>query len=425
MNADRRLGALYICYLSLNDPLVHTQVVAYLAGLASEGHRIHLLTFETGRLTRRRRRELRDLLAEQGIAWHGLRYHKRPSLPATAYDTLAGAVVASGIVLGHRLGAVHGRNHVPVAMALIAKRLLWWRRLALIFDIRGLMAEEYEDAGRWTRDGVPFRLTKAIERRGIDRAEAIVVLTERVRQQLFGAAATPRVHVIPCCADLELIARARHRGPARRKALGLGEAQVMVYVGKFGGWYLTAEMARFFVCARASMPHLHFLILTQEDTGPITHELARAGADPGHYTITSAPAQLVAEYLAAADFGISLIRPAPSKASSSPTKIGEYLGAGLPVLCTAGVGDLDAMIGPEVGVIVHEHTDVAYAAAASRMASLLARPETGERCRALARSTLSLAAVGIPRYRDLYAEVAGTARPDRATSRSAGGTAPA
>src|SRR5204863_505449 len=56
------VGALYICYLGLADPLVRTQVVAYLAGLAERGHRIHLLTFETD-LSRARRRELRAEMA--------------------------------------------------------------------------------------------------------------------------------------------------------------------------------------------------------------------------------------------------------------------------------------------------------------------------------------------------------------------------
>jgi hypothetical protein len=35
------LRALYICYLSLEDPLVETHVVAYLEGLARRGHTIH------------------------------------------------------------------------------------------------------------------------------------------------------------------------------------------------------------------------------------------------------------------------------------------------------------------------------------------------------------------------------------------------
>ena len=44
-------------------------------------------------------------------------------------------------------------------MSLIA-RWLSGRRPALIFDIRGLMAEEYVDAGRRREGGVPFRLTR-------------------------------------------------------------------------------------------------------------------------------------------------------------------------------------------------------------------------------------------------------------------------
>src|SRR6187200_729932 len=96
------LRSLYICYLSLEDPLVETQVVAYLEGLASRGHTIHLLTFEP-RLEAERKRSWAADLKRRGIAWRSLRYHKRPSLPATLYDALAGAVVAIGLLRRHRL----------------------------------------------------------------------------------------------------------------------------------------------------------------------------------------------------------------------------------------------------------------------------------------------------------------------------------
>src|SRR5690242_8399724 len=132
MTTSARLRSLYVCYLSLDDPLVHTQVVAYLRGLAAAGHRIHLLTFESAPLTHARRRRLRESLSADGIHWHGLRYHKRPSLPATVYDTVAGAVVSGLILRRFRLDTLHARNHVPAAMALIAQRLAWPRRTALI-----------------------------------------------------------------------------------------------------------------------------------------------------------------------------------------------------------------------------------------------------------------------------------------------------
>jgi glycosyltransferase involved in cell wall biosynthesis len=268
------------------------------------------------------------------------------------------------------------------------------------------MAEEYEDAGRWSRDDVPFRLTKAVERKAIRAAAGIVVLTERVRSQLFGKEAPPGTHVIPCCADLGALEAARVERAEIRAELALTEATVMIYVGKLGGWYMSAEMAHFFAVARGCIESLHFLVLTQGEPEEIRKELERHGPADLCYTIASSPPERLGGYLAAADFGISFIRPAPSKASSSPTKVGEYLGSGLPVACTSGVGDLDALISRDVGALVSEHTGSAYRAAADHMAKLLADEETDERCRAVAQRELSLAEVGIPRYRDLYGDVA-------------------
>jgi glycosyltransferase involved in cell wall biosynthesis len=401
----RRLRSLYLCYLSLDDPLVHTQVIAYLAGLAAGGHLIHLVTFETRRLTRQERRSIRARLSEHGISWHGLRYHKRPSLPATIYDTAFGALYATVLAVRHDLNTLHARAHVPAAMALVAQRLLWRRQPALIFDIRGLMAEEYADAGRWRRGGVPYRLSKAVERKAVRRAHGIVVLTERIRRQMFGLDGHRGVHVIPCCADLEALTTAGVARELRRAELDVSDATVMVYVGKFGGWYMTDEMAQFFAVAKRSIPRLHFLILTQGDREEIRRSLEHraAGSD---FTIASASPEQLGSYLAAADFGICFIRPTPSKASSSPTKIGEFLGAGLPVVCTSGVGDLDALITPDIGTLVTEHTEAAYRAAADQSIRLLTQAGVRERCRATARRELSLAQVGIPRYRRLYEEVA-------------------
>ena len=70
-----------------------------------------------------RRRGLAETWQRRGITWHSLRYHKRPSLPATIYDALAARRSALRIMRRHRLDAVHARNHVPAATALIVRRL--------------------------------------------------------------------------------------------------------------------------------------------------------------------------------------------------------------------------------------------------------------------------------------------------------------
>jgi glycosyltransferase involved in cell wall biosynthesis len=393
--------ALYVCYLSLADPLVRTQVVAYLAGLAARGHTIHLLTFET-ELSRARRRELREEMAALGIAWHGLRYHKRPSLPATVYDTLVGSIVASWLLMRHRLRIVHARNHVPMAMALLTRPLL---RRKILFDLRGLMAEEYADAGRWTRDGMPYRITEWIQRVGLRRASGFVVLTERVRQRLWGTTPPANVAVIPCCADF---ARLEPTGRDIRAELGLGDRPTMVYVGKLTGVYMDREMADFFVVARRAQPDLALLVLTQSPPDSIIDELARAEVPEDAYRITSASPGDVGTYLSACDFAICFCHPKPSLIASSPTKVGEYLAAGLPVVSGPDVGDTDAILqNDRVGVVVEQFDDAAYERAAATILEQATDPEIRARCRQVAHERFSLQEVGIPRYDALYRALAG------------------
>jgi glycosyltransferase involved in cell wall biosynthesis len=395
---------LYLCYLSLEDPLAHSQVVAYLAGLAERGHVVHLMTFEP-RLSPQRSRQLAEDLRRRGIAWHRRRYHKRPSLPATAFDVIAGGLAAARLVRRHRLDAIHARNHMPAAMAMIAGRLAPSR---LIFDIRGLMAEEYVDAGHWKRGGIPYRLTQRVQQTALRRADGVVTLTEAVRPYLSAAKAGPETtFVIPCCADLERIAERSSERAAARAELGLGDRPTMVYVGKFTGWYMEREMADFVAAARRSEPELLFLIVTQADPAPMLRELERCGIGPDDYRILRAEPEEIGRYLAAADAGLSFVRPCFSKISSSPTKIGEYLAAGLPVVSTAGIGDVDALLRDNrVGALVEDFSPQAYEAAVGTVRELRADPGTRQHCAAVARENLSLREVGIPRYDALYRRLA-------------------
>jgi len=398
------LRVLYVCYLSLEDPLVHSQVVAYLDGLSERGHVVHLMTFEP-RLSRERSRQIAEELGRRGIVWHRRRYHKRPSLPATAFDVIAGGVAAARLVHRHRLDAIHARNHMPAAMALIAA---WFARFRLIFDLRGLMAEEYVDAGNWKRGGLPYRLTQWVQRAALKRADGLVTLTETVRPHLSEAKAGPETtFVIPCCADVERIAeRSSERADARAE-LEIGERPTMVYVGKFTGWYMEREMADFLAVARRSQPDLLFLIVTQADPAPMLRELDRNGIGADDYRVLRAEPEEIGRYLAAADTGLSFVRPCFSKISSSPTKIGEYLAAGLPVVSTAGIGDVDALLRDNrVGALVENLSAPGYEATVDALRELRDDPGLRQRCADVARENLSLRAVGIPHYDALYRRLA-------------------
>ena len=78
-------GILYISYDGMLEPLGQSQVLAYLEKLAP-GRRINLISFEKPEdwASADKLDALRKRIAKAGIHWHPLRYHKRPTAPATA-----------------------------------------------------------------------------------------------------------------------------------------------------------------------------------------------------------------------------------------------------------------------------------------------------------------------------------------------------
>jgi glycosyltransferase involved in cell wall biosynthesis len=111
----------------------------------------------------------------------------------------------------------------------------------------------------------------------------------------------------------------------------------------------------------------------------------------------------VPRYLKAADIAISFIKPCYSKQSSSPTKIAEYLASGLPVVCNAGVGDLDELIeANNAGALLREFSSEAYQKALDEIEILRGEKKLAERLREVARREFDLIEVGRTRYRRLY-----------------------
>jgi glycosyltransferase involved in cell wall biosynthesis len=409
--AGRRV--LFISYNGMLDPLGQSQVIPYLRVLADErGVSFTLLSFERAQAFTSagasRVAELRAQLDAHGIEWHILRYHQRPSLPATAYDIRAGTRYAKKLVRRKGIEMVHARSHVPAAMALALKKEFGTK---MIFDVRGLLAEEYADAGHWRTGEFKYKLTKRMERRFFAAADGVVTLTEAIWQIIRdweGLRGRTLAHeTIPCCADL---ARFRFDESVRervRAELKLEDSFVLVYSGSLGGWYLNDEMADFFAALLAEQPAAHFLWLTPRDHDTVRALMSARDIGEEKFTVRAVLPEEVAAYLSAADAGLAFIKPCFSKLASSPTKTAEYLACGLPVVLNAGVGDSDSLATREhVGALVEKFSTEEYRRAARVVAAMLRDRETVQRhARAVAERLFDVRRTGLERYARLYEEV--------------------
>ncbi len=406
-------SALYICYFGLREPLVQTQVLPYIRQVRETGIKFSLLTFETNPKENWTEAEIKTekkQLSDEGIDWHFLTYHKSPTVPATVFDILNGAFFVWKFIRREHPEIIHARVHVPALMGAIAKKLSR-KKTKLLFDIRGFFPEEYTDAGRWKKDGWLYHSVKKVEKWLFKESDGFVVLTERAREILFpesretGFDKTGRpVEVIPCCVNLQGFDSIN--GETRKKIrarLNLDDRFVIIYVGSFGGWYMTEEMFDFFAAARRHNPKAFALILTQRDREKIVENLLKKGFSENDFLVAGVQPSEIPEYLSGADAALSFIEACYSKQASSPTKIAEYLAGGLPVILNPGVGDLDELIETDnVGIVVREFNEQSYLRALPKVEVLRRENDFAERCRRSAKERFDMGNVGGNRYRNIY-----------------------
>ena len=196
---------LYISYDGALDPLGRSQVLPYLEGLAARGYAITLISFEKpDRLGAKNEvAAVRALTEGSGITWKPLRYHKRWSVAATAYDIAVGLLAALRETREPGPILIHARSYVAGLIGLLLKRL---RGGTFIFDMRGFWVDERVDGGLWQKDSLLYPVGKRAERSLFREADAIVSLTESgsdvIRDLPYLRNKRPAITVIPACVTL-------------------------------------------------------------------------------------------------------------------------------------------------------------------------------------------------------------------------------
>jgi len=390
------MTVLYISYDGMLEPLGQSQVLAYLKHLAAD-RPIHLISFEKtddwANVADRER--LAHDISASGIVWHPLRYHKRPTALATAWDIASGMCLGLWLVLRHRLRIVHARSYVPSVMALGIKCITGTRYL---FDMRGFWADERVDGNLWPRTGRMYRVSKGFERRFLLAADHVVSLTHaavtEMRRFSYLQERMPPVTVIPTCADLTRFKPL----PQTPERAGF----VLGYVGSAGTWYLFDEVVACFAELLRLRPDAQFLIVNRGEHTYIRERLAAANVPAGSVELTTATHDEVPQMIARMDAGIFFIRQVFSKQASAPTKLAELLGCGVPCLGNSGVGDMaEVLEGERVGVALQSFDRASLVAGLGRLLALVEDPSTAARCVAAAHKHFSLDE-GVKRYAAVY-----------------------
>ena len=368
---------LYITYDGLTDPLGQSQILPYLIGLSQYGYRFTILSFEKKDRFQNEKAIIDQLTAESNIDWVPLTFTTRPPLLSKFYDAVRMKRSAVALYRKEGFDMVHCRSYVAADAGLYLKKKFG---IKFFFDMRGFWADEKKD-GTWNVKNPLFNLVykyyKTKEAEYLGHADYIISLTEAGKKEMSTWASFQEnvpVSVIPCCADMQHFSLTNNEQKKKaRENLEIKNAQlVLSYLGSVGTWYMLEEMLLFFKEVKKKYPDAKFLFITHTPRQMIDQHIAQLNLEPKDFIITQAARKEVPGLIKASDINISFIKPVYSKISSSPTKLGEVLSMGIPVIVNVGVGDVEETVNnANAGYVLHDFKEEDFKNAVDAIPSLL------------------------------------------------------
>lgn len=356
------VDVLYISYDGMTDPLGQSQVIPYLAHITKNGFRFTLLSCEKKARLIQQGDKIRALLASHNITWVPIAYTKNPPVLSTWYDLEKLKSTAARLHRETPFQIVHCRSYIPALVGYWMKKKFG---VKFVFDMRGFWADERVDGGLWNLHNPVFRIIyrffKRMELHFLKSADQVISLTHAGKEELLKwdpAIRPASISVIPCCADMELFdpEKVSEQEKARwRQELGIAPDDfILCYLGSIGTWYLLDEMLDVFSGLSLEQPSARFLFISHDHPEMIRQAATKKGIPSGKVIIKNAVRSEIPGLLSICKWSLFFIKPSYSKKSSSPTKQGELMAMGIPIICNAGVGDTDAIVNKYASGIVLE-----------------------------------------------------------------------
>src|SRR5688572_13062035 len=361
---------LFLSYDGMTDPLGQSQVIPYLSGLCKFGYTFTILSCDKPDRFLAHEDYVRKMLAPFPINWVSIPYHKNPPVLSSWYDYHKLRRTAAELHRAKPFDLVHTRVGIPALAGYWLKRKLG---IKFLNDIRGFWADERVDGGMWNRKNLLYnsiyKYFKSKEDKFLVHADYNTCLTWAAKKEIHQWKQIPKqpipLEVIPCAADMKLFDPAKIERKLQqelRDELLIADDDIIIsYLGSIGGWYLTDETMQFCKMLSDRLPKARFLFISPHHADVISAAATAKGLAAGKLIVRYGKRHEVPLLLSLSAYSVFFIKPCYSKISSSPTKHGEIMAMGIPVITNSGVGDVKEIVEKyEAGYVVDDFSESSF-----------------------------------------------------------------
>lgn len=255
--------------------------------------------------------------------------------------------------------------------------------------MRGFWVDERVDGNLWKKNSYIYKISKWFESKFLLNADHIISLTyaavREIKKFPYLTGRSLSISVIPTCTDLSQfkLKEAKINDPEKNFVLG--------YVGSVGTWYNFDAVIEAFKLLIIKEPTAKLLVVNQNEHELISSMIKKAGISNEFFKLIKATHSEVPQLMQTMTAGIFFIEPLFSKRASAPTKLGEFLGCGIPCISNRGVGDMTNILeGENVGVAVSDFENQSLNSAIFQLIDISKDPDISLRCSKVAKKYFSL-----------------------------------
>ena len=323
----------------MTDPLGQSQVLPYIINIDKKKYKFHLISFEKRTRFKQNKSQIQNICDKNNISWRPLIYTKNPPLFSTLWDLVKLNQSIKKIGSKTTFDIIHCRSYLPAIFGLKFKKK--WN-VKMLFDMRGFWADERVEGGLWNLKNPIYKLVykyfKKKEKQLLLNSNHIISLTHNGKKNIiklpYFSKLEKDISVIPCCTDLSVFK------PVKRDSSSF----TIGYLGSLGTWYLIKEMLVFFKKIKEIIPNSKFHFLTKDNPEIILSQCKNLGIELKNILIEESDIWNIPFKTRNWNLSLCFIMPSYSKIFSSPTKQGELMAMGIPIICNSGVGDVDYIV---------------------------------------------------------------------------------
>ena len=324
--------ALYVSYDGLLDPLGQSQIVPYISAISAAGHSLTIVSYEKVDRTKEQIELMEIKLQKIGVNWVSLKF--RPGKFWAIKRLISGVLLIRKLCRDLQPDFVHLRGFVSSVIFQLSRSTVPY-----LYDFRGFALGEWVDIGKINQSSLLYRVLDRLDKKAVKSASGLVVLEECAKcllQDTYNISNVP-LKVIRTCTDVK-------RYPKREHVLNK-ENSALCFVF-LGGARFPYRPDLALILIEKLIKHgvdCNIDFINEGDRGIIENAIDLTSIPKEKVRILRCEHSEIPNVLATYDCGIVMVESSYWRRVCSPTKMGEYLAGGVPVISLEGIDAIDEL----------------------------------------------------------------------------------